>query len=143
MVIDLDASGRPIAAHLEALPLALLREFTDDDNQDDEEQSEDTTKKPAKKAPAHTPDFATVFDGRTAFTFNSTQRSVVQILWEMRDQYTPNVSGEHLLEASGSSARRLSEVFRDNSAWGSLIVPGPGNTYYLRFADDPDPAEAG
>jgi hypothetical protein len=47
-------------------------------------------------------------------------------LWEARENETPDVSGDYLAEAADTQATdvRMSVVFRDNAAWGAMIVEG-------------------
>lgn len=79
----------------------------------------------------HSVDYRSVqWEGRE-FVFSPNQAAVVKVLWEAMEDGTPEVGGDTLLEAAGSEAVRMRDVFRDHPAWGSLIVPGARRTYRL------------
>jgi len=58
------------------------------------------------------------------YSFTSTRAAVVKLLWEAWENGTPDVGGDALLDAVGSEAHRLRDVFRGHSAWGEMIVKG-------------------
>ncbi len=61
-------------------------------------------------------------DGRV-FPLSTSQAAVVQVLHENYCNGTPDVSGERLLGAAGSSGSRLRDAFKSNmEAWKALIV---------------------
>ncbi len=79
------------------------------------------------------------------FSFTTTQAAMVQCLAEHAERGTPDVSGETLIERSGSSVSRIDHAFRGkhgkHPAWKTLIVPGSTKgTYRLaeprRFEND-------
>lgn len=141
-VVEFDANCHVIDERIEAVPLALLRDYSVDDDEDSPVGPVGSDRH--KSGPRHSPDFASVFDGQTQYTFNGSQRAVIKLLWEGRENDTPSLSKEYLLEESGSTSDRLRDIFRDHPAWGKLIVAGNGGTYRLQFPGDPlDHAEAG
>jgi hypothetical protein len=72
----------------------------------------------------HALDFASVlWDGR-AYSFTPTQGAIVRALWEALSNGTPDLRQETLLAAASSDTGRLQELFRNNQAWGVMIVPG-------------------
>lgn len=73
----------------------------------------------------HSCDFSTVVWYGTTYQFNATQAAVVALLWEQWKNGTPTVRQERLIDAAGTSPSRLSFVFREHPAWGTLIIPGP------------------
>ncbi len=74
--------------------------------------------------PRHSIDFRSVNWFGAAYSFTPGQAAVVRLLWEARDNQTPDVGQETLLEAGGSEGSRLADLFREHTAWATLIVPG-------------------
>ncbi|NOX55286.1 MAG: hypothetical protein GXP27_12785, partial [Planctomycetes bacterium] len=75
---------------------------------------------------AHGVDYRSVlWDGDT-FTFTPLQAACVKILWEHREQGTPEVGEQTILTEADSDSNRLLNVFErgKHPAWGTLIVPG-------------------
>jgi hypothetical protein len=72
----------------------------------------------------HSPDFHSVNWFGTRYEFTGQQAACVRVLWEAWKKGCPAVGGQAVLEAAGSDAERLPLVFRDHSAWGTMIVPG-------------------
>jgi hypothetical protein len=81
-------------------------------------------KEDAAQRPKHSVDFRSVNWFGTRYAFTASQATVVRLLWEAWENDTPEVGQETLLEGSGSESNKLSDLFRDHSAWGSFIVPG-------------------
>lgn len=84
----------------------------------------------------HSPDYRSVDWFGQSYTFTTTQAACVAALWEAWEQGTPTMGQEAVLEAAGSSARRLDHVFRDGEsqphpAWGTMIVPAGRGSYRL------------
>lgn len=73
---------------------------------------------------SHAPDFASVVWRGYRFTFSRKQRRAVALLFQARDEGYDYVSQEMLLDAAESDQLRLRELFRDNAAWGVMIVSG-------------------
>jgi hypothetical protein len=84
----------------------------------------------------HGPDFASVRWQGKPYQFSTLQSAAVRILWEAWENGTPDVRQETILTEIGSDANKLSDVFRDNPAWGSMIVPG-GFRGTFRLAEAP------
>lgn len=70
------------------------------------------------------PDFMSVFANGEEYTFTSKQAEVVRVLIEAYENGTPNVGQAALLEAAESPQGELKDVFRNQEAWGTLIIPG-------------------
>lgn len=98
--IDL-ASGRRVQSPIPVVP--LRREL------------------PARR---HSADFRSVHWDGVEYSFSPTQATVIRILWEGYEDDVPDIGMARLLEDSGSRSDRLRDVFRDNPAWGVLIVVG-------------------
>jgi hypothetical protein len=80
----------------------------------------------------HCPDYRIVTVGRKAYHFGATQGFVVGLLHREMRAGAPAIHQNRLLELAGSECRRLAHLFRGNSAWGTLILPGPvRGTYRL------------
>lgn len=58
------------------------------------------------------------------YSFTSTQAACLKRLWEAWVNGTPDISGAALLEAADAQSSRLVDIFRNNLAWRTLIVPG-------------------
>jgi len=57
------------------------------------------------------------------FTFTPTQAACVAVLWKNAANGTPAVGQDAILENAGSSSERLSDIFKNHPAWGTMIVP--------------------
>lgn len=80
----------------------------------------------------HSPDFRSLNWYGDPYKFSAVQAAVVKVLWEARDNGTPDVGQQALLEEAGSESTRLVDVFKRNEAWGIVIVPGESaGTYRL------------
>lgn len=80
---------------------------------------------PTRRPPNnHSEDYRTCTWHGADFAFTPTQAKVIGVLWEAAENGVPDVSQETLLEAAGSEGNRLRDVFRNNPAWGTLIVAG-------------------
>ena len=76
------------------------------------------------KGATHSIDFRSVCWYGTNLSFTGQQAAVVKILWEAWRHETPDVGDATLLEESGSESKRLRDVFKNHSAWDTMIVPG-------------------
>ncbi|MBC7818184.1 MAG: hypothetical protein IAG10_14955 [Planctomycetaceae bacterium] len=65
------------------------------------------------------------------------QAACVKVLWEARQNGTPTVGDATVLELVESDSERLSLVFRDHAAWGTMIVEGQTKGTH-RLADPPE-----
>lgn len=72
----------------------------------------------------HGPGFSSVLWDGTHYVFTASQARVVAVLWDAHQDGTPEVRQELLLEAAGSDAGRVLDLFRDHPAWGHFVVPG-------------------
>ena len=78
------------------------------------------------------PGFTSVIWYGTEYQFTSMQSHIVRILWEAWERGTPAVRQEFLIEAVGAeSESKMSWVFRDNPAWGVMIVPAKTRGTYM------------
>ena len=83
-----------------------------------------------KPSCAHSPDFASVNWNGTVYKFTKIQRIVVRELWQAKENGTPELSQEYLLETAESNSAKLSDLFQHNAAWGTVIVPGESRGSY-------------
>lgn len=60
------------------------------------------------------------------FTFSTKQAAVMEKLHSNWQQGTPDLSKDVLLEAAGSDASELRDLFRGHEAWKTLIISGTG-----------------
>jgi hypothetical protein len=72
----------------------------------------------------HSVDFRCVCLGCKEYTFSPTQARCVEIMWKASENGTPEMGQQAILEAAESRSTRLREVFKNSSAWGTLIVRG-------------------
>lgn len=72
----------------------------------------------------HSADFRSVYVDGVLFALSPHQAQIIQILWGHWEQKTPDVEQDYILEEIGSKNKRLRNYFRNNTAWGTLIVPG-------------------
>ncbi len=77
-------------------------------------------------AAVHSPDFRSVNWFGTTYSFTANQARVIESLWMACEQGTPDVGDETLLNAVDheSPPTSLRNLFRNNAAWGTLIVEG-------------------
>jgi hypothetical protein len=97
--------------------------------------SEDHKQTPPNK---YSEDFSSVIWNGEFYEFTHGQAAAVKILWRNWENETPVVSETTILDKSGSTADRLSDVFDKgkNPAWGPMIVPGSRKgTFRLVEAD--------
>jgi len=80
---------------------------------------------PDKLSPArHTEDFRGVHWYGKDYDFTPTQARIVEILWEVWEQRLPAVGDDYVLEKAEVTKSRLADIFRGNSAWGTMIRVG-------------------
>jgi hypothetical protein len=83
---------------------------------------------------SHSPDFRSYTWGQERYSFTPGQAAVVRALQEAKDNGTPDVGQDTLMEVAGSEGSRLRDLFKSHPAWGNLIVRGDGKGT-LRLAD--------
>ncbi|GMU37709.1 MAG: hypothetical protein EDS66_12215 [Planctomycetota bacterium] len=84
----------------------------------------------------HSPDFRSVHWDGVDYAFTANQAAIVKQLWEAYENGTPDVGGDTLLVNAESDTRRMADVFKKHSAWGTMIVEGSTKGTY-RLAPDP------
>ena len=89
----------------------------------------------------HSDDYRSVDWFGQFYQFSPTQGAIVAILWRHWENGVPEVSQDYLLEAVGSEANRLTDLFRGgrgrHPAWGTMIQPGSTRgTYRLVPPED-------
>jgi hypothetical protein len=86
------------------------------------------------KVATHSPDFASVNWFGTPHTFTKNQRKIVCELWSASEAGSADVGADYLLVAADvAKGTKMSVVFRDNPAWGTMIVNGSQkDTYRLK-----------
>jgi hypothetical protein len=86
---------------------------------------------PAQQAAfGHSPDFRSLRWRRREYPFTERQAPVVKLLWDAWEDGAPDVGTATLLTAAGTTGDRLRDVFQDNEAWGTIIVPGTSRGTY-------------
>ncbi len=82
----------------------------------------------------HSPDFRSVnLDGRE-HSLTGRQAQVIEFLWEIYQNGTPEVSQGLILEHLESTYTDLRNVFKGNPAWGGLVISGrTKGTYRLNL----------
>ena len=85
----------------------------------------------------HSIDFRSVNWYGTHYSFTGTQAPCVRLLWQAMEDDVHELGQEALLEAAGSEAARLSDVFKDSPAWNTRIIPGNCRGTY-RLAEPPE-----
>ena len=89
--------------------------------------------------PSHLSEFRAIYQpGMGRFNFSPTQALIVAQLWEAREDGTCEVSQDTLLRRAGSDSTRLSGLFKNHPAWGTLIIQGQIAAHY-RLAPVPGP----
>ncbi len=73
---------------------------------------------------AHSTDFRSVRWHGEDFVFTAIQARIVSFLWAARDNGTPDLGYDTLLEKADSETKRLVDVFKKHPAWGTMIVAG-------------------
>lgn len=84
----------------------------------------------AKPGIKHSIDFRSLSVNGQVYSFTPTQAAIVRLLVEAHENGTPDVSGDTLLEHCNSTSSQIKDVFRNNDAWGTLIVPGVSKGTY-------------
>lgn len=72
----------------------------------------------------HSPDYRTVVWRGRSFQFSPSKAIVVQALHEANLAGMPDVAGADLIERAESNSNRMSDLFRDDPAWNTLIISG-------------------
>ncbi len=72
----------------------------------------------------HSQDFRSVHWFGTDYSFTALQAAIVRELWAAWEQGTPDLSDARLLTRANSAGDRLSDLFKSQPAWGSMIVSG-------------------
>jgi len=72
----------------------------------------------------HSADFRSVTWFGEKYTFTANQAACIRLLWEAWENDTPELSGSVILETADIAQDRLSAVFRNHPAWGTMIRPG-------------------
>jgi hypothetical protein len=91
---------------------------------------------PAEGACSHSPDFRQVVWYGTTYRFSATQAAVIKILWEAREQGTPEVGGATLLEGAGSEASRVRDLFRSAPAWDDGMIGPAGKGMFRLYSPE-------
>lgn len=91
---------------------------------------------PATQRPeiAHSPDFRSVRWYGTEYPFTPQQAEIVKVLWEAYECGTPDVDAVLLLSndftGKTGAAKRVRDIFRNSTAWRTMIVPGGSKGTY-------------
>jgi len=89
---------------------------------------------PLRPEIAHSPDFRSVRWYSTEYPFTPQQAEIVKVLWEAYECSTPDVDAALLLsndfKGKTSAAKRVRDIFRNSTAWRTMIVPGGSKGTY-------------
>ncbi len=92
----------------------------------------------ADSGPQHAADFCWVKCPLGEFTFSGAQRAVVKALWKDWEHGGRGLSQTHLIDAAGSdNGTELRSLFKNDPAWGLLIVKAPERRDMFRLALPP------
>jgi hypothetical protein len=87
-----------------------------------------TKEKKAKSKSAepcrHAPDYRSVRWYGRSYSFTANQAACIKVLWEAWEKGVPEVGDHAVLERAGIVSDRLDLVFRNQRAWGTMILPG-------------------
>jgi hypothetical protein len=72
----------------------------------------------------HSSDFRSVFWFGCMYYFTPDQAACVRVLWRDWENGTPEVGQDTLKEKAGYKSKRPVDFFKDNDAWGAMIVSG-------------------
>ncbi len=73
----------------------------------------------------HGPDFRSVHWYGKDHSFTRNQAACVRVLWQAWEQDTPDVGDQKLIQVTDAGDKqRLRDVFKNNAAWGTMIIPG-------------------
>jgi hypothetical protein len=72
----------------------------------------------------HSPDFRWVHWFGTDYTFTPGQAKIVEALWQAWQNGTPDMAQATLLEGAGLLTNRIVDLFKNNPAMRTMIVPG-------------------
>lgn len=90
-----------------------------------------------EKPLSHSLDYRSVRWGDKAFSFTAAQSHAVRALVEAYERGTPDIGQETLLiDCIDTTQEKLATVFRDNPAWGQMIITGATKGTF-RIADPP------
>ena len=82
----------------------------------------------------HSPDFASVRFSGKAYDFSQKQRKAIKLLWEAWEK-NGGVGGGCLLEqAECEFNTRMSDLFKNNPAYGEMIIPPKGKSDIYKLA---------
>jgi hypothetical protein len=60
----------------------------------------------------------------TVYEFTERQGEALGVLWDAWEQGTPDVGQKEVLATIEANSQRLSDLFADHAAWGTMIRPG-------------------
>lgn len=78
----------------------------------------------------HSEDFRSCKWFGQRFTFTPKQAMVIKALWQAWEKGNLDVSHAELLQACDSTGDRISDIFRNNSAWNSMVCGGNAKGTY-------------
>lgn len=80
----------------------------------------------------HSPDYRSVKWFGTSYEFNATQAAIVAELWRAWENGTPRVGAGRLLSAMDCVSDKVSEIMKQNDAWGTMIKTDSRGNYWLQ-----------
>lgn len=86
----------------------------------------------ARLSPArHSCDFRSVRWYGNDYHFSPAQSLIVQALWNALENKTPRVGARALLRAADMVSDKISDLFKEHPAWGSMICTDTKGNYWL------------
>ena len=79
----------------------------------------------------HSADFSSVYWYGETYTFTPTQKAAIRLLWEAKDNRTPDLGQDYILDEIGSDSKRLRDVFKSHPAWKKMITTIKSGSFRL------------
>ena len=79
----------------------------------------------------HSADFRSVRWYGNDYEFSPAQSLIVQALWNAWLHGTPRMGAKSLLRAASMVSDKISDLFKDNAAWGKMICTDNKGNYWL------------
>ncbi len=91
----------------------------------------------ARLAPArHSEDFSEVYWFGKPFYFTPIKSRVIAALWQAWQNGTPVLSSRFLANAAACETQKLSDIFKDDPAWGLMVQFDGVGKYWLQPPTD-------
>lgn len=87
----------------------------------------------ARLSPArHSDDFTSAFWFGASYTFTPLRARIVKVLWQHWEAGTPIVGARHLAAVGCGETQKISDILKDDAAYGTMIQTDGSGRYWLQ-----------